>query len=185
MKNDLPRLTEKAVRKAERAGLVAGWYQLCRDGYLPEEIHVYSPTAWPYSEVRFKMREYARRMGLPVPANCAEKRQRVRRDPHVSDPAANFRTYVMRTGLALVLTKPMLEELCALACGCQSDRALYFREVGAAAPHNFIATCAALHKRGLIDDSRKLTAIGEALVELLKRASVFKEPDAALESKRA
>ena len=54
----------------------------------------------------------------------------------------------MRQNLALVLTQPMLDELCAIACDCQSDRSLYFRDIGQVAPDNFIGTRAALEKRG-------------------------------------
>lgn len=183
----LPRLTKAMVDRAERGNMIRGWHALCLKGYMPEELYVHSHSAWPYSEVRFKVREYAKFHGLPIPANCATKIDRVRKVPVIEDPAAAFRATVMRTGLALVLTQPMLEELCALASGCQSDRALYFREMGNAAPHNFIASIAALCKRGLVTNDRKLTPIGEKLVEILKTAGVFKMPDAALlrQEKRA
>ena len=179
---NLPRLTKAMVDRAERGNKVKGWHALCLKGYLPEEIYVYSPTAWPYSEVRFKVREFARLYDLPIPVNCAAHRKYVRKKPHVDDPAASFRANVMRTGLALVLTQPMLEELCALAEGVKSDRALYFRELGAASPHNFIASMAALEKRGLVSSNdRTLTNIGQRVIELLKEAGVFKRADAAIQ----
>jgi len=176
----LERLTQKIVDRAERQGKVAGWYELCRAGYSPEEIHLYSPSAWPHAEVRFKVREHARRHGLPVPVGVADKRVRVQKKPHIDDPRAAFRSTVMRTGLALVLTQPMLEELCAIASNVRSDRAIYFRELGGASPYNFIGTRAALQKRGLLGNDGKLTTIGDALIALLKDAGVFKEPDEAM-----
>lgn len=178
----IPRLTAAAFRRACRKGKVAGWYELCRKGYLPREVMVHEDSYYPESEVRFKVRDYARSKGLPVPANCAEKRKYVRREPEIKDCRAAFRASVMRTGLALVLTQPMLESLCAIACNVRRDRALHFNALGSAKPDNFIATNAALAKRGLIDCEHKLTPIGSKVIELLKEAEVFVMPDAALEA---
>lgn len=180
----IPRLTKEMVDRAERAGKVRGWHELCLKGYLPEEIHVYSRSAWPESEVKFKVREFARMNQLPIPSNCARSRPiyAIKR-PHIEDPAAAFRASVMRTGLALVLTQPMLEHLCAIAEGVETDRSLYFRELGRAAPHNPITTLAALEKRGLVNCDKKLTTIGEKIIALLKEAGVFKRADAALAKK--
>lgn len=183
MTKQIPRLTRAMVLRAERHGKIQGWHELCLRGYLPEEIHVYSPSAWPESEVRFKVREYARLKGLPIPVNCARKRIYTRKAPHVEDPAAAFRANVMRVGMALVLTQPMLEEFCALHEGVESDRSLYFKELGAAAPHNSIAAMHALQKRGLIGCDREITKIGELLIDLLKEAGVFRTADAAIAKK--
>lgn len=176
----IPRLTKAMVDRAQREGKVAGWYALCRAGYLPGEIHVYDQKAWPISEVCARVREYARGRELPVPANCARIRPYVRKTPVVEDCRAAFRASVMRTGLALVLTQPMLERLCAVACDAQSDTSLYFQALGGVRPDNSIATGAALLKRGLIDNERRLTPIGERVVALLKEAGVFVVPDSAL-----
>lgn len=186
MKN-LPRLTEqllaRAVRKA--GSQPAAWYDLCRQGYLPEEIRVHVIYGTP--EIRGKVREHAASHDLPMPANCAKKREYVRLRPKVTDPAAAFRATVMRTGMALVLTQPMLESLCAVACGTESDTRLYCRELGITQPDNFIATHAALEKRGLVtcEHPHRLTKIGQRVVDMLKEAGVFVTPDAALNKRLA
>lgn len=180
--SNIPRLTAAGFRRACRKGKVAGWYELCRKGYLPKEVMVHEDNPYPESEVRFKVRAYARANGLPVPANCADKRKYVRKTPEVTDCRAAFRASVMRTGLALVLTQPMLESLCAIACNVQRDRALHFNALGSARPDNFIATNGALMKRGLIDCECRLTSIGAKVIELLKEAEVFVVPDTALEA---
>lgn len=109
-----------------------------------------------------------------------------------------FRSFSLRVGFHLSLTKPMLEFLCAVADGVQWDRSLYFSE--RPVPDNWIASERALEKRGLIArkaqgelDSRKyedrppgewcccvLTPAGKAVVELVKLAGLFVEADAAI-----
>jgi len=130
-------------------------------------------------------------------AKQQEKQQPV---AHPSSWRAAFQSQAMRSSFALTLTQPMLENLCAIADGVESDRSLYFQCCGAARPDNFLATSKALEKRGLIHDHPRrhdmsdfrenydqgishiwqLTPAGEALVVLLKVTGIFVEADAAI-----
>lgn len=116
----------------------------------------------------------------------------------------NFKSCAIRVGFGLVLTRAMCEFLSAVADGVAWDRSKY----GAAQPYpdNFLATSAALFKRGLIapkpenvqaergkrmpSDDRlwewsnfDLTPAGVHVVGLLKLAGLFVEADAAIEKK--
>lgn len=186
MKNkELKRLTRSIVEKAERRGIAAGAYALCALGYMPEEIAIFSRGENPYrNDIRQKACDYARKNNLPIPASCAPKRVRTKKTPEVVDCRAAFRDATMKTGFALVLTQPMLENLCSIADGVPSDRVLYYKELGAVRPNNFIATGAALSKRGLIDCRGKLSPIGALVVGLLREAGVFAVSDAALKRSR-
>lgn len=107
-------------------------------------------------------------------------------------------------GFGLHLTRAMCEFLSAVADDCCWDRSKYGS--ASAFPDNFIATCAALVKRGLVvskpADVREanrcdrrpdteaytwsnyeLTQGGEHVVALLKLAGLFVEADAAIEKK--
>lgn len=115
-----------------------------------------------------------------------------------------FKASTIRAGFGLVLSRAMAEFISAVADGVHWDRSKY----GSAQPYpdNFLATAAALIKRGLInekprqqaDDERneahrrdelwtytqwQLTPAGVCVVELLKLAGLFVEADAAIEKK--
>lgn len=114
----------------------------------------------------------------------------------------NFRAMAMRTSFSLSLSQTMLEFLCAVADGVQWDRGFYGVDIHR--PDNWIASEAALTKRGLIvrkcreempfrercptnEDLRrqehnycKLTPAGESVVQLLKVGGIFVEADAAI-----
>lgn len=180
----IPRLTPVLLARAEKkaGGMTKGWYQLCRDGYTPDEIALYTTSAHR-NDVRTRVAEYARDHRLPTPASCAPKRQYVRKVPEIEDYRGAFRTSAMKTGLALVLSQPMLEMLCATADDVRWDRGLYYKENSTARPDSFIATRASLRKRGLIDNDDKLTPIGNLVVDVLKAAGVFVPADLAIEQK--
>lgn len=116
----------------------------------------------------------------------------------------NFRNSSMRIGFSLILTKTMLEYLCAVADDVKWDRALYWKN--GAMPDNWIASERSLEKRGLIErkpaiwfEENKhlsqtwseacersccvLTPAGKAVVELIKIAGIFVEADAAINKK--
>lgn len=191
---ELKRLTEAIVRRAEQGGKDKGWYELCRQGYLPVEIALYSdPVAW-HSDIVYRVRNYAIRHDLPVPVSCVAKRERTRKAPP-EDWRAAFRSTVMRTGLCLHLTQPMLEYLCSVADDVLWDR---FQASSLARPNNTFTT-ACLEKRGLIQrkppehfearrksqDAREdaydvLTEAGEAVVQLLRVVGVFVPADRAI-----
>lgn len=123
--------------------------------------------------------------------------------PLPPDWKQSFQSQAMRSSFCLALTQPMLEFLCATAEGVHWDRRLYTRQWGIARPDNWIASAAALMKRGLVErltrleiDSSipdadtvtahyRLTPAGAALVDLLKVAGIFVESDSALARKRA
>ena len=107
-----------------------------------------------------------------------------------------FHGNVMRTGMVLALTQPMLEYLCAVADGVLWDR---FGASALGRPDNFLASSRSLEKRGLIVRKRPVkitdgyvpgnenhwmrTPAGEAVVSLLKAVGVFVEADRAIEKK--
>ena len=119
---------------------------------------------------------------------------------------ALFLRSTLRTGFCLVLTQPMLEQLCAIADQVNSDRSVFRNSMGLAAPDNPV-TRSALERRGLVrhrgthilrDEDRgrsegqrlerwnddicdvwELTPAGEKLVELLRTTGVFLEQTAA------
>lgn len=127
------------------------------------------------------------------------------------DWQANFQQQMFRTSFNLILTKPMIEFLCAVADGVQWDRSLYYQ--GIHVPNNLLATSQALENRGLIQrkpmkliqdegdivDKRvkaegdpliyretsyyRLTPAGEALVHLFKVTGVFIVADASVNKK--
>ena len=112
-----------------------------------------------------------------------------------------FQGHAIKSSFCLALTQPMLEFLCATADDVHWDRLLYYRQYGNARPDSFIASEAALEKRGLIvrkirtvlkeipvDEAYlhsycELTPAGVAVVELLKVAGIFIEADAAIEKR--
>lgn len=125
---------------------------------------------------------------------------------HLKCPAWKdaFRASSIRVGFGLTLTRTMAEFLSAVADDCCWDRSKYGS--AQAFPDNFIATAAALVKRGLIvskpADVREknrcdrrpdaelytwseyaTTEAGEHVVALLKLAGLFVETDAAIEKK--
>lgn len=112
----------------------------------------------------------------------------------------NLKASCLQAGFGIKLTRAMCEFLSAVADGVWWDRAKY----GAANPYpdNFLATSAALFKRGLIvekpqaeRDANKhrehlwewthwnLTPAGEHVVGLLKLVGLFTEADAAIDKK--
>ena len=187
----MERLTEKTITDAvkQHGGVLAGWYHLSSQGYLPGEIAAWSPAKMP-GDVAYQVRQYAERHKLPVPATCAPKLQR-KVAKITTDWKVLFRSSIMKTGFALVLTHPMLEYLCAVADNVHWDRSRNFQLTGNAMPDNFIATSNALLKRGLIqprthkknpwEPNYDLTPAGLRIVELLKLAGEFKVADEALE----
>lgn len=191
----LERLTPLLLKRAEQKGKAAGWHALLLKGYLPDEIAMYAEPLALRNDVIYRVREYAYSKGLPVPVSCAPKSRRP--EPvSPSDWRAAFRSSVMRTGMVLSLTQPMLEYLCAVADGVVWDRQLVCGSTQAH-PCNSIATGGSLEKRGLIQRqpdftyNRKdehashmmLTEAGEAVIALLKSVGVFVEADAAIAKK--
>lgn len=192
MSAKLERLTEALVTKAESGGKTAGWHSLCSLGYLPAEIAVFASHAFA-NDIRQAVRNYAERNELPVPASCARSNN-PREARAVLDWREAFRGHVMRTGMNLSLTQPMLEFLCATADGVQWDRS---GRSTLGRPDHFIVSAASLEKRGLIKrrEGRKgdensigtafheLTEAGQCVVELLKVTGVFAEADLAIEKR--
>jgi hypothetical protein len=123
---------------------------------------------------------------------------------------ALFLRSTLRTGFALVLTQPMLEQLCAVADQVDPDRSVFRHSMGLAQPLNH-TTVLALERRGLVRhrgtrvlrgeaaersvvedvqryqdhicDTWELTPAGELLVKLLKTTGVFVEQAAATDLK--
>ncbi len=186
----LKRLSAKIMEDlaAKKGSKSAAWYELARRGYLPAEIAIFGTKFDSPGDVVTSIRLYCQRKELPFPAVCAPKLIR-KEIKLLTDWRVAFRNSSMRTGLALVLSQPMLEYLCAASDNVQWDRSRYYHETGRALPDNFIATANSLVKRGLItpkkiitDGSRyDLTPIGHKLVEILKVSGEFKVADAALE----
>ncbi|HEY9013440.1 MAG TPA: hypothetical protein VIM84_00030 [Gemmatimonadales bacterium] len=193
----LPRLTAERLHRAEAKGKTRGWYELCRSGYLPAEISLYAEPVITAGDIVTAVRNYAEARELPVPVSCARKRTRGVAAPP-EDWRAAFRATVMRTGLVLNLTQPMLEYLCATADGVMWDR---WGQNGSslARPNNTITTAASLEKRGLIrrkpgsevmrrdnfeESYHELTEAGECVVGLLRSVGVFVESDHAIARKR-
>lgn len=192
----LERLTPSLLRKAEQKGKAAGWHALQLKGYLPDEIALHADPLILRNDVIQRVRQHAVSHSLPVPVSCAPKRPS---SGYVSpgDWRAAFQSSVMRTGMVLSLTQPMLEFLCATADGVYWDR----QKIGgssAAKPCCSIITGHCLEKRGLVcrrpdfsfdrEDSDRspfmLTEAGEAVIALLKSVGVFVEADAAIRKKR-
>lgn len=183
----MERLTQVILKRHERGGKSKAWYNLCMKGYLPSEIAIHAEPTIFAPDVAHRVRSYARTHDKPVPAVCAPKQRRTVQ--HVEDWRAAFQATVMRTGMVLSLTQPMIEFLCATADGVRWDRAF---EGGNARQSNWLATGAALEKRGLIRHTGKadtgriedafwsLTPAGQCVVDLLKEVGVFVEADAAI-----
>jgi hypothetical protein len=134
-------------------------------------------------------------------------RLQIARDENVKWKDA-FKAYAMRTSFTLHLTRPMLEFLCAVADDVCWDRS---SQGGSGSPENWIATEAALTKRGLVarksdaesdrvlvrklarcHDGKtyqftfcKLTPAGRAVVDLIKCTGLFIESDHAILKKHA
>lgn len=191
----LPRLTRTLLIRAESKGKAIGWYNLLIKGYLAEEISLYAePTSLP-NDIIHTVRTYSQRHNLPTPVQCSPKREFTRRSAP-EDWRAAFRSSVMKTGMVLSLTQPMLEYLCAVADNVEWDRN-NVRGSSAAQPCNSIATSSSLEKRGLIrrksdrdmiqkklgDSFYALTDAGSHVIELLKSVEVFIESDNAIERK--
>lgn len=111
-----------------------------------------------------------------------------------------FKASSIRVGFGIYLSRAMCEFLSAAADGVQWDRTAFGWRAGS--PDNFLATAAALVKRGLIEDDPdyvpcdkrgtddfyeythwRPTAAGTHLVGLLKLAGMFVESDAAMTKK--
>lgn len=115
------------------------------------------------------------------------------------DWKANLRHSVLRVGFQLVLTRSMLEMLCAVADDVYWDRFFCHSLI---VPDNWIATEVALERRGLIrrktakvikEECREqtgfrsnceLTPAGSAVVELAKMSGLFIEADCAAAKRR-
>jgi len=127
------------------------------------------------------------------------------------DWQTNFKKNLFATHFNLVLTKPMIEFLCAVAEDVQWDRSLYYQ--GPHRPNHPLATAHVLENRGLVqrkklkvikeegdislkraqaeEDSSvlhensyyRLTPAGEALVHLFKVTGVFILADTAINKK--
>ncbi len=119
---------------------------------------------------------------------------------------ALFLRSTLKTGFCLVLTQPMLEQLCAISDQVNWDRSVFRHSMGLASPDSPV-TRSALERRGLVrhrgtrilrDEERdrsnqerherwndeicdvwELTPAGEQLVELLRTTGVFLEQSAA------
>ena len=195
----LPRLTPSLLKSYEKSGKSHAWYTLCCQGYLPAEISLHSEPFMTAHDVTHAVRSYCQREGdIPVPLSCAYKRDQRNRPAPPADWRAAFRSTVMRTGMCLSLTQPMLEFLCAVADGVYWDRGLQCSS-SLAKPCNSIVTGASLEKRGLIrrksdaeiksrqdyDSHHTLTEAGEAVVGLLKVVGVFIEADEATRRKNS
>lgn len=177
---DLKRLTERALLKAEAKGKVAGWYALCTQGYLPEEIAVYAKPMVYANDVRQKVRNFSELHSLPTPASCGRRQER--RTPKIpTDWREAFRSKVMRTGFHLDMSQGQLECLCAISDAVWPDRK---------AMATAIASNEALMKRGLIVHNEgtargwQLTEAGQLVVDLLKLVGVFYEADQAIERRQ-
>lgn len=123
-----------------------------------------------------------------------------------------LRSFSMRIGFHLSLSKSMLEMLCAVADDVTWDRGIYHH--GRSMPENWLASQASLVKRGLIERKSeeerdevtnrrykkasdahiqnlefyefsyyKLTPAGDCVVNLLRLAGLFVESDAAITKK--
>lgn len=114
-----------------------------------------------------------------------------------------LRSFSMRIGFTINLSRAMMEFLCAVADGVEWDRMLYRQANGNR--ENFIVSSAALVKRGLVEhkgqeairkewpnrrddnwgewSNYKLTPAGKCIVNLLKMAGMFIEADAAITKK--
>jgi hypothetical protein len=202
----MERLTQSSVAFAEAGNQTRGWYNLCQKGYLPAEIEIFTGSrSATDSDIRIAVRKYALDHNLPVPISCEVKINRRERICAPDDFRAAFRSTVMRTGMTLSLTQPMLEFLCAVSDGVRWDRA----EVSTLAkPSNDIATAGSLEKRGLIRRKtqkvlnspefsnqmnqlqyntysfHELTALGKILVDLLKEAGIFIAADASFRKQK-
>lgn len=184
MAKTLPRLTHKSLRQAEHHGKTEGWYKLLIAGYLPEEIALFAEPSIYHCDVTSRVRNYAQSHRLPVPTTCAPKRER-RRFVDPIDWADAFKSSVMRTGMVLALTQPMLRYLCATA-----DNVYWDRAHAQAQPDNGIITAHSLAKRGLISFKKgkteygqahyELTPAGRCVIDLLKVVGVFVEADEAI-----
>ncbi len=192
--SDLSRLTTAALRKAEASGKAQGWYDLCRRGYLPAEIATFAEPVVFANDVVQRVRQFARGKNLAVPVSCAPKQARSEQRAAPEDWRAAFRSTVMRTGMCLSLSQPMLEYLCAVADGVTWDRSAICGST-LATPCNSLATSGSLEKRGLIRRKppspraevgtahEELTEAGEAVIALLKSVGIFIEADRAIEKK--
>lgn len=116
-----------------------------------------------------------------------------------------FKASTLKTAFQLHLSRPMLEFLSAVADDVQWDRAVWGSCISY--PDNFIATAAALVKRGLIEEIAtaekkqrmadrcrtieqmnswsqwQLTPAGRCVVDLLKVTGLFLEQDAAIDKR--
>lgn len=123
----------------------------------------------------------------------------------ISEWRDNLRKSSLKLGFQLMLSRPMLEYLCAVADDVLWDRGLNLG--GIHFPDNWLASQNSLVKRGLIErkspeefaaqypnrgridgprgewSTYKLTPAGKAVVELVKLAGVFVEADAAINKK--
>ena len=131
-----------------------------------------------------------------------EKKRRTIRHPSADDSwKQDFGAATFRTNFNLQLSQAMIEMLCALADGVHWDRSQFG---GLHRPDNWLATQAALRKRGLAvpktEEERermrrskayvagrfgelsywKLTPAGDALVDLFRVAGIFVEADNAI-----
>ncbi len=119
--------------------------------------------------------------------------------------AEKLRSFSMKVGFHISLSRAMLDYLCATASDTQWDRALYGPDIHV--PDNWLASEKSLEKRGLIErkskawfEARKnkhpgsraefcevsmcvLTPAGRLVVDLLKLAGMFVESDAAINKK--
>jgi hypothetical protein len=123
--------------------------------------------------------------------------------PISTDWKGDFQRATFRTNFYLQLTHTQLELFCAIADGVEWDRGFH-NTFSSVRPNNWIASEAALTKRGLIyriplseqpkrtpeqrvddfvtgvRDYVRLTPAGEALAELLRVTGVFIKADAAI-----
>lgn len=190
MPKSLKRLTPTILHKAESAGKGSGWYSLCLMGYLPVDIALYADPPVFANDIVQRVRQHASTHSLPLPLSCAPKR-RQRQPAPVDDWRSAFCSTVMRTGMVLSLSQPMLEYLCATADGVTWDRSAIGGSTGVA-PCNTLATAGSLEKRGLIrrkptisnrkigDSFYELTEAGQAVIDLLKCTGVFVKADEAI-----
>lgn len=115
------------------------------------------------------------------------------RHPAAESWKEDFKRTTFRTSFSLVLSQAMIEFLCAVADGVMWDR--YMHPVTIHRPDNWVASEAALTKRGLIrrkcrseldrelHEEREhgewscceLTPAGEAVVQLFRATGVFVE----------
>lgn len=151
-------------------------------------------------------RRPARRSAARIPSRPARPRQTQPPEPQEWQLAFNATTF--RTNFMLTLSQSMIEMICAVADDVEWNRRLFDYSIHC--PDNWVATSAALEKRGLlvrktgaarerlIAHQRKhwkagdrndryyecslweLTPAGTALVGLLKVTGAFVEADAAI-----